>query len=71
MFTADFYIDAFQNYKRTATNAVITDKVLNKAANDYIDSQTAFAKTLAHNSLDLAKYWFETSVNNIMPKASK
>ena len=44
MFSIDTYIDAFQHTKKVATNAVITDTELNKAAHRFIDAQTALAK---------------------------
>ncbi len=56
MFGPDFYIDAFQEAKRVVTNQVFKDPTLNKAANDYINAQTAFAKMLTHNAVDLTKY---------------
>lgn len=56
MFTPDFFIDTVQETKRTVTNYVFKDPTLNKAAQDYINAQTAFAKMLAHNTLDLTKY---------------
>lgn len=55
MFTPDFYIDTFQGTKRIITNAVITDKTLNKAAHAYIDAQTAFAKVLVSNTIDISR----------------
>jgi hypothetical protein len=56
MFGLDFYIDTFQSTKRMLTDNVIVDKTLNKAANDFITSQTQFAKMLAHNYVDITKY---------------
>ena len=47
MFTPEFYIDSFQSTKRLLTNKVITDPTLNKAAHNYIDAQTTFAKEMA------------------------
>ena len=56
MFTPDFYIDSFQSTKRMLTNQVYKDETLNKAAHAFIDAQTAFAKMLTKNALDLATY---------------
>lgn len=56
MFTPDFFIDVFQGTKRSATNAVFKDATLNKAANAFIDAQTAFAKVLANNTLEMTRY---------------
>ena len=68
MFTPDFYIDSFQSTKRLLTNKVITDPTLNKAAHNYIDAQTTFAKMLTANALDLAKYSVESVSKVLFPK---
>jgi hypothetical protein len=67
-FTPDFFIDTFQDTKRIVTNQVFKDPTLNKAANDYITAQTAFAKMLAHNSIDLTKYSVESISKVLFPK---
>jgi len=54
-----YYIDSFQSLKRSLTNKVITDETLNKAANSFIDAQTAWAKMVAENSIDLTKHYFD------------
>jgi hypothetical protein len=56
MFTPEFYIDLFQDVKRQLTNKVIKDDVLNKAAHDYITAQTAFAKMLTNNAIEMTKH---------------
>lgn len=56
MFTPHQFIDTFQNTKRLATNTFIKDPTLNKAANDFIDAQTAFAKVLVNNTIEMTKY---------------
>lgn len=56
MFTPETIIDTFQGSKRTFTNMVIKDEVLNKVANNFIDSQTAFAKMLVTNLTTVTKY---------------
>ena len=68
MFTPEFYIDSFQSTKRMLTNKVITDATLNKAAHNYIDAQTAFAKMLAANAVDMAKYSVESVSKVLFPK---
>ena len=68
MFTPESFIDAVQNTKRVFTNTVITDKTLNKVANEYIDSQTVFVKTIANNALEMTKYSTETITNFMFPK---
>jgi hypothetical protein len=68
MFTPEFFIDSFQSTKRMLTNKVITDPTLNKAAHNYIDAQTAFAKMLTANTLDLAKYSVESVSKVLFPK---
>ena len=68
MFTPDFFIDTFQESKRTITNYVFKDPTLNKAANDYINAQTAFAKMLSHNAIDLTKYSVESISKVLFPQ---
>jgi hypothetical protein len=68
MFTPDFYIDSFQSTKRMLTNKVITDPTLNKAAHNYIDAQTAFAKMLTANAVDMAKYSVDSVSKVLFPK---
>jgi hypothetical protein len=68
MFTPEFYIDLFQSSKRQLTNQVYKDDILNKAANNFIDAQTAFAKMLAKNYIDLATYSVDTMSKVFFPK---
>ena len=64
MFTPVFFIEMFQGAKRSLTNKIITDEVLNRAANDFITAQTEFAKMLANNAITMAKY----SMDNCLKK---
>lgn len=68
MFTPEFYIDSFQSTKRMMTDKVIADPTLNKAANDFITAQTAFAKMLAKNYIDLSTYSVEAMSKVFFPK---
>ena len=68
--TLDAHIEAFQTTKRGLTDKVITDPTLNKAAHQYIDAQTAFAKMLAKNFTDLAKYSVDSYANKVFPQKS-
>lgn len=68
MFTPDFYIDTFQQTKKVLTNQVFKDPTLNKAAHNYIDAQTAFAKMLTTNTVDMAKYSVESVSKVLFPK---
>ena len=68
MFGPDFFIDTFQESKRVVTNYVFKDPTLNKAANDYINAQTAFAKMLSHNAIDLTKYSVESISKVLFPQ---
>ena len=68
MFTPDFYIDLLQSTKRTMTNQVYKDETLNKAANDFITAQTAFAKMLLNNTLVLTQYSVESISKVFYPK---
>ena len=66
--TLDAHIDAFQQTKRGLTDKIITDPTLNKAAHEYIDAQTQFAKMLAHNFTELAKYSMDSISEKLFPK---
>jgi hypothetical protein len=68
MFTPEFYIDSFQSTKRMLTNQVFKDPTLNKAAHNYIDAQTAFAKMLTANTVDMAKYSVDSVSKVLFPK---
>jgi hypothetical protein len=68
MFTPQFYIDSFQNLKHSFTNKVITDPTLNKAANDFIDAQTAWAKMVVDNTTTITKYYFDKQSDIMYPK---
>ena len=63
-----YYIDSFQSLKRSLTNKVITDPTLNKAANSFIDAQTAWAKMVAENSIELTTHFFDQLAKTTCPK---
>jgi hypothetical protein len=68
MFTPDFFIDVLQDTKKSMTNQIFKDEVLNKAANDYINAQTTFAKMMVHNTIDMAKYSVDSVSKLLFPK---
>jgi hypothetical protein len=68
MFTPDFYIDLFQSSKRQLTNQVYKDDTLNKACNSFIDAQTAFAKMMVKNYIDLSAYSADSISKVLFPK---
>lgn len=68
MFTPDFYIDQFQSTKRMLTNQVFKDPTLNKVCNEFIDSQTAFAKMLTKNALTIATYSVDSVSKYFFPQ---
>lgn len=68
MFTPDFYIDQFQSTKRMLTNQVFKDPTLNKVCNEFIDSQTAFAKMLTRNALTVATYSVDSFSKYFFPQ---
>jgi hypothetical protein len=70
-FTLEAQIDAFQTAKRGLTDKVITDPTLNKAAHEYINAQTAFAKMLAKNFTDLAKYSVDSFASKAFPQSKE
>jgi hypothetical protein len=71
MFSPAFFIDTFQDTKRIVTNKIITDPTLNKAAHNYIDAQTTFAKMLADNAIDMAKYSVDSVSKVLFPKPTE
>ncbi len=68
MFTPEFYIDLFQSSKRQLTNQVCKDDTLNKACNSFIDAQTAFAKMMAKNYIDVSTYSVDAISKIFFPK---
>ena len=68
MFTPDFYIDLFQSSKRQLTNQVYQDETLNKACNAFIDAQTAFAKMMVKNYIDLSAHSADTMTSVLFPQ---
>ena len=70
-YSPEFYIDSFQNTKKIVTDKVITDKTLNKAAHSYIDAQTAFAKVLLGNAMDIAKVFNENVAEKFLQKTKQ
>jgi hypothetical protein len=68
MLTPDFFIDAFQSTKKIVFNQVVADKTLQKAATEYVDAQTQFAKIVVHNAISVAKYSVDTITSCWYPK---
>ena len=68
MFTPEFYIDLFQSSKRQLTNQVYKDDTLNKACNAFIDAQTAFAKMMVKNYIDLSAHSADTMTSVFFPQ---
>jgi hypothetical protein len=66
--SVEYFIDAFQGVKRDLTDKIITDPRLNRAAHNYINSQTEFAKMLTANSVDLARYSMDCIAERYFPK---
>jgi len=69
--TLEAHIDAFQTTKRGLTDKIITDPTLNKAAHEYIDAQTTFAKMLSKNFADLAKYSVDSFASKAFPQTKE
>lgn len=68
MFTPEFFIDSFQGTKKAVTNTVFKDPTLNKAAHAYIDAQTAFAKVLVQNTVEMTRYSVDSISSVLFPK---
>ena len=71
MFTPSFFIDTIQDTKRVVTNQIIKDPTLNKAANDYINAQTAFAKMLVNNAIEVSKYSVDSISKVLFPQGAE
>jgi hypothetical protein len=71
LYTANFYIDTLQKTKSILTDKVITDPVLNKAAHDFMDAQTVFAKMIAHNTTSIAKHSVDSMCKSYFPQNTK
>ena len=67
-FTAEFLIDSIQSVKRNVTNQLITDPIMRTAAHSYINAQTAFAKMLVNNAIDIGKHSLDSHSNFWFPK---
>lgn len=70
-YTANFYIDALQHTKSNLTDKVITDPVLNKAAHNFLDAQTVFAKMIAQNTTTIAKHSVDSMCKTYFPHTNK
>lgn len=70
-YTANFYIDTLQKTKSILTDKVITDPVLNKAAHDFLDAQTVFAKMAATNTTNIAKHSIDSISKTYFPQTTK
>lgn len=68
MFTPEFYIDLFQSSKRQLANQIVKDDTLNKACNSFIDAQTAFAKMMVKNYVDVSTYSVDAISKVFFPK---
>lgn len=68
MFTPDSFIESFQNTKKAVTNTMFKDPTLNKAAHAYIDAQTAFAKVLVSNTIEMTRYTVGHVSSVLFPK---
>lgn len=56
MYTLESYVDAFQQTKKRITDKVIINPTLNKAAHNYINAQTVFAKMVIANTQEVLKH---------------
>ncbi len=68
MFTPTFFIDTFQGTKKVITDTVFKDPTLNKTAHAYIDAQTAFAKVLVNNTIEMTRYSVDSVSKVLFPK---
>jgi hypothetical protein len=52
----EIFIDTLCGVKRFMTDKIITDPVLNKAAHDFINAQSNFAKMMLNNYYIISKH---------------
>ena len=64
----DLFIDSFQSGKKILTNEIYKDEKINKICHNFIDAQTAFAKMLVRNTIDISAYNVEAVNNFFYPK---
>ena len=65
--TPEFLIDSFQYTKKIMTDLIITDKVLNKVAHNFINAQTTWAKMIVTNTTDVVKYFVDSNTKTLFP----
>jgi hypothetical protein len=58
-----------QKTKSVLTDKVITDPVLNKAAHEFLDAQTVFAKMVATNTTTIAKHSIDSISKTYFPNS--
>lgn len=68
--TIELQIDMLQQLKKNLTDKIIKDPILNKAAHNFINSQTQFAKMLVNNFTDISKYYVESQAKVLFPQPS-
>ena len=65
MFTTDFYIDTVQSGKKTFVNTFVQHEAVKKSLIDFIDSQTAYTKSVAKVTTDLGTTLATESVKQL------
>lgn len=66
--STDLFIDTIQTIKRNLTDELITDKVLNQAAHDFMSAQTTWAKMVSKNTMEISKHYIESQTKLWFPK---
>lgn len=70
LYNMNTMIDVFQGIKKSLTDRIIVDPVLNKTANSFITTQTEFAKMLVNNATELSKLTADRYTQFYFPKPS-
>jgi len=65
---ADLFIDTLQGVKRNLTDKLISDPVLNKAAHNFMNAQSSWAKMISNNTITITKYFFDNQTKIWFPK---
>lgn len=62
---SDFYIDQFQNAKKTAVNAFVHHSGIKEALNGFIDGQTAYTKSAVKVATEVSTRLTEEGISAI------
>lgn len=71
IYSPNFHIDLLVGTKKHLTNQIITHPTLNKAAINFINAQSDFAKMMINNYVLVSKVFVDTMSTYWFPKRSE